>query len=56
MWTPRSVLATLTVFATTAPGIVAQTTGSSLDFTFALTGDAIITRAYPSMRSLNSLR
>ncbi|SVB31146.1 uncharacterized protein METZ01_LOCUS184000, partial [marine metagenome] len=28
MWTPRSVLATLTVFATTVPGIVAQTTGS----------------------------
>lgn len=44
MWTPRSILATLTIFATTAPGMVAQTTGSSLDFTFALTGDAIITR------------
>ncbi len=42
---PSWILIILTVLAVAVPGTAAQTAGSDSDFTFALTGDAIITRA-----------
>jgi poly-gamma-glutamate synthesis protein (capsule biosynthesis protein) len=42
---PSCILIILTVVAMAASGTAAQTAGSDSDFTFALTGDAIITRA-----------
>jgi len=42
---PSCILIILTVVAMAAPSAAAQTAGSDSDFTFALTGDAIITRA-----------